>query len=60
METIAEVLNMVTALVFIVIIIISGTTRKYLKRKFNVQPHIEKVERAARRNAEIKTHTSVS
>lgn len=50
---------MVTALTIIVIILLSSGSRIYLRHRFdkNVQPHLEALERASERNAQIKiTH----
>ncbi len=55
----SEVFSMVTALTIIVIILLSSGSRIFLRRRFqkNLQPHLEALERASKRNAELKvTH----
>lgn len=51
------VISMVTALSIIVIILLSSGSRVYLRRRFekNLKPHLEALERASKKNAEIKT-----
>ena len=53
----SEVTSMVTALTIIVIILLSSGNRIFMRRRFekNVKPHLEALERASKRNAEIKT-----
>jgi len=49
-------ISMVTALTIIVIILLSSGFRIYLRRRFKqrVQPHLDALERASKRNAELK------
>lgn len=51
-----EVFSMVTALTIIVIILLSSGSRIYYRNRFqkNVKPHLEALERAHKRNAQIK------
>lgn len=53
----SEVFSVVTALTIIVIILLSSGSRIYLRRRFQKQlrPHLEALERASKRNAQIKT-----
>lgn len=53
----SEVISMTTALMLIVVILLSSGSRIYLKRRFhkNLKPHLDALERASKRNAEIKT-----
>lgn len=53
------VINMLTAFTIIAIILLSSGSRIYLRRRFkkNVKPHLDALERASKRNAEIKTIT---
>ena len=55
----SEVFSVVTALTIIVIILLSSGSRIYLRRRFQKQlkPHLEAVERASKRNAELKIIT---
>lgn len=52
----SEVFSMVTALTIIVIILLSSGSRIFLRRRFQkqLQPHLEALERASKRNAELK------
>lgn len=52
--------NMMTALAFIVIIVISGLVRKYFRHKFDVQEHLTKVDRAYIRHEKISKITSTT
>lgn len=55
----SEVISMATALLLIVIILLSSGMRMLLRRRFQkqLQPHLEALERASKRNAELKvTH----
>lgn len=47
---------MVTALTIIVIILLSSGSRIYLRHRFqkSLKPHLEALERASKRNAQIK------
>ena len=51
----SEVFSVVTALTIIVIILLSSGSRIYLRRRFQKQlkPHLEALERASKRNAEL-------
>jgi len=53
----SEVTSMATALMLIVVILLSSGSRIYLRRRFhkNLKPHLDALERASRRNAQIKT-----
>lgn len=53
----SEVISMTTALMLIVVILLSSGSRIYLRRRFhkNLKPHLDALERASKRNAEIKT-----
>lgn len=55
----SEVFSMVTALTIIVIILLSSGSRIYLRRRFQkqVRPHLEALERASQRNAQLKVTT---
>jgi hypothetical protein len=55
----SEVFSMVTALTIIVIILLSSGSRIYLRRRFQKQlrPHLEALERASQRNAQLKVTT---
>lgn len=55
----SEVFSVVTALTIIVIILLSSGSRIYLRRRFHnqVKPHLEALERASKRNAELKVTT---
>lgn len=50
-----QVISMVTALVFIGIILIGGMWRNYIRHKFDVSEHIDSVAQAARRQQQAKT-----
>lgn len=50
---------MMTALAFIVIIVISGLSRKYFRRRFDVQEHLTKVDRAYKRHEIITQSTGL-
>ena len=54
----SEVISMATALMLIVIIILSSGCRILIRRRFEKQlkPHLEALERASTRNAEVKVH----
>lgn len=55
----SEVISMATALLLIVIILLSSGSRIIIRRRFQkqVKPHLEALERASARNAELKvTH----
>ena len=55
----SEVFSMVTALTIIVIILLSSGSRIFIRRRFQkqLQPHLEALERASKRNAGLKvTH----
>lgn len=56
----SEVFSMVTALTIIVIILLSSGSRIYLRRRFNhnVKPHLDALERAHKRNAQLKVNHS--
>jgi len=56
----SEVFSMVTALTIIVIILLSSGSRIFLRRRFqkNLKPHLEALERASARNAELKINHS--
>lgn len=47
-------LSMLTALAFIVIILVSGGARTYFKHKFDVSEHLEDVARALQKNKKAK------
>ena len=47
-------LSMLTALAIIIIILLSGGSRLYFKRKFDVSEHIAEVAAAAKRNQAAK------
>ena len=49
---------MMTALAFIVIIMISGLVRRYFRHRFDVQEHLTRVDRAYKRHEEITKTTS--
>lgn len=49
---------MATAFLIIIVILLSSSSRILIRRRFNVKQHLELVERAAARNAKIKTHTT--
>jgi len=53
----SEVISMATALMLIAIILVSSGSRILIRRHFDKQlkPHLEALERAHKRNAEIKT-----
>lgn len=55
----SEVISMATALLLIVIILLSSGARIYLRRRFhkNLKPHLDALERASQRNAELKIIT---
>lgn len=56
----SEVISMATALLLIVIILLSSGSRILIRRRFkkNLQPHLEALERASRKNAEVKVHAA--
>lgn len=56
----SEVFSVVIAFTLIVIILLSSGTRIYLRRRFHkqLQPHLEALERASQRNAQIKIKTA--
>lgn len=53
----SEVISMITALSIIAIILLSSGSRLYLRRRFErkIKPHLDALERASKKNAEIKT-----
>ena len=53
----SEAISMATALLLIVIILLSSGSRILMRRHFekNLKPHLDALERASKRNAEIKT-----
>lgn len=53
----SEVFSMVTALTIIVIILLSSGSRILIRHRFEkqVEPHLEALERASKRNAQVKT-----
>lgn len=53
----SEVISMATALLLIVIILLSSGSRILIRHRFEkqVKPHLEALERASARNAQIKT-----
>lgn len=55
----SEVISVVTALTIIVIILLSSGSRIYLRRRFqkNLKPHLDALERASKKNAELKIST---
>jgi hypothetical protein len=55
----SEVFSMATALLLIVIILLSSGSRMLIRHRFkkNLKPHLEALERASARNAQIKTAT---
>lgn len=50
-----QAISMVTALVLIGIILISGGWRQYIRHKFDVTEHLDSVAQAARRQQQAKT-----
>lgn len=54
----SEVISMATAFLLIVIIILSSGCRILIRRRFEkqVKPHLEALERASIRNAEVKVN----
>lgn len=52
----SEAFSMVTAFTIIVILLLSSGSRIYLRHRFKkqLQPHLEALERANKRNAQIK------
>ena len=52
----SEVISMATALLLIVIILLSSGSRIFIRRRFqkNLQPHLDALERASKRNAGLK------
>lgn len=55
----SEVISLATALLLIVIILLSSGSRIFLRRRFKkqLQPHLEALERASKRNAGLKVTT---
>lgn len=53
----SEAISMGTALLIIVIILLSSGSRILIRHRFekNLKPHLEALERASARNAQIKT-----
>lgn len=51
-----EVISMTTALLLIVIILLSSGSRMFIRRRFKKQlkPHLDALERASKKNAELK------
>lgn len=47
-------LSMLTALAFMVIILLSGGARTYFKRRFDVSEHLDDVSRALQKNKKAK------
>lgn len=56
----SEVFSVLSAFTIIVIILLSSGSRIYLRRRFqrNLQPHLEALERASKKNAEVKVHAA--
>jgi hypothetical protein len=56
----SEAISMVTALTIIVILLLSSGSRIYLRHRFKkqLQPHLDALERASSRNAQIKITNS--
>lgn len=56
----SELISMATALLLIVIILLSSGSRIFLRRRFkkNLKPHLDALERASKRNAELKIGTN--
>lgn len=52
-----QVINMMTAAIILAIIIISGASRLYIKKRFDVSGHIQEVERASKRNDNVQAHS---
>ncbi len=54
----SEVISMGTALLLIVIILLSSGCRILIRRRFEKQlkPHLEALERASNRNAQVKVN----
>lgn len=52
-------IEMVTALTIIVIILLSSGSRMFIRHRFekNLQPHLDALERASKRNAQVKVTT---
>lgn len=52
----SEAISMVTAMIIIVIILISSGSRILMRRNFekNLQPHLQALEKASKKNAELK------
>lgn len=55
----SELLSMATALLLIVIILLSSGSRLLIRHRFqkNLRPHLEALERASAKNAELKVTT---
>lgn len=55
----SEVISMATALMLIVIILLSSGCRIFIRRRFrkNLQPHLDALERVSKRNAGLKVTT---
>jgi len=56
----SEVISVATAFTLIVIILLSSGSRIYLRRRFQkqLQPHLEALERASKRNAQVQIKNS--
>ena len=56
----SEVISMTTALMLIVVILLSSGSRIYLRRRFHKQlkPHLDALDRASKRNSEVKVHVA--
>ncbi len=56
----SELISMATALMLIVVILLSSGSRIYLRRRFHKQlkPHLDALDRASKRNAEVKVHVA--
>lgn len=54
-----EVISVVTALTIIVIILLSSGSRIFIRRRFQkkLQPHLDALERASKKNAELQIST---
>lgn len=55
----SEVFSMVSALTIIVIMLLSSGSRIFLHRRFkkNLKPHLDALERASQKNAQINPQT---
>lgn len=52
------IFNVVTALLIIAIILLSSGSRMFIRYRFrkNLQPHLEALERASKKNAEVRVN----